>query len=64
MIEIKSYESRDESLKKWIEEIVSSDPYGLSPKTLYDNIYYSTGDDRQLSQIFEVPVGLIRAIKK
>ena len=58
------YNQLDNNIKTWIEEIVKEDKYNLQPETLYNNIYNSTGDERQLSQLFEVPIGLIRAIKK
>lgn len=64
MKEIKTFETIDEHIRLWIQEIVSEDKLGLSPKTLFNNIYNSDGDERQLAQLFEVPVGLIRAIKK
>ena len=53
---IKKYEDADNRIKKWLEEIVA--------ETLYDHILHSTGDEKTLSEIFAVPVGLIRAIKE
>ena len=65
MEEVKSYETLDTFTKQWLVEVVSEDKYGLTPRTLFNNIYNSYGvDDRQLAQLFEVPVGLVRAIKK
>ena len=58
------YKDLNTNIKNWLEEIVSDDPYGLNPETLYKNIYSSTGDDKTLAEIFEVPVGLVRAIKE
>ena len=58
------YDDLDTNIKNWLEEIVSSDPYGLNPKTLYKNIYSSSGDDKTLAKIFAVPIGLIRVIKE
>ena len=60
---MKEYEYINKSIKDWIENIVSEDNYRLQPCSLYKNIYNSTGDEKQLSQIFEVPIGLVRAIK-
>ena len=54
----------DERVKEWLEEIVIEDEYGLKPESLYNNILNSTGDEKKLSEIFSVPVGLIRAIKE
>lgn len=61
---MKDYENADERVKEWLEEIVSEDEYGLNPESLYNNILNSTGDEKSLAEIFAVPVGLIRAIKK
>lgn len=58
------YTDLDSNIKNWLEQIVSEDPYGLNPETLYNNIYNSTGDEKQLASIFNVPVGLIRSIKE
>ena len=61
---MRDYKDLNTNIKNWIEEIVrEEDEYNLRAETLYKNIYNSTGDDKQLSQLFEVPVGLIRAIK-
>jgi len=63
-LNVKCFDTADENIKKWLKEIVSEDKHGLSAKTLYDNILFSTGNENQLAQLFEVPVELIRAIKK
>ena len=63
-IKMIDYKDLNTNIKNWLEEIASDDPYGLNPETLYRNIYSSTGDDKTLSKIFEVPVGLVRAIKE
>lgn len=60
---MKDYENADKRVKEWLEEIVAENEYGLKPETLYNNILNSTGDEKSLSEIFAVPVGLIRAIK-
>ena len=57
------YKDLDNCTKRWLEQIASEDKYGLSPQMLYKNIYNSTGDDKQLSKIFTVPIWLIRAIR-
>lgn len=61
---MKEYEDADKRVKEWLEEIVSEDAYGLQVKTLYDHILHSTVDEKTLSELFAVPVGLIRAIKE
>ena len=61
---MKDYENADERVKEWLEEIVAEDEYGLKAETLYNNICNSSGDEKSLAEIFAVPVGLIRAIKK
>ena len=60
---MKDYKNLSTNLKQWLQEISDEDNYGLDPSTLYKNIQNSTGDEKQLSQIFEVPIGLVRAIK-
>lgn len=60
---MKSYEDADEHLKEWLEDIVAEDEYGLKPESLYNNILHSSGTDEKLSELFAVPVGLVRAIK-
>ena len=61
---MKNYNDLNSNLKQWIEEIASEDKFGLNPSTLYRNIYNSTGKYKQLADIFEVPIGLIKAIKE
>jgi len=61
---MKEFEEIDENLKKEIQSVCDSDPYGLSPQTLYGNIYRSSGSDETLAKIFEVSPSLIRAIKE
>jgi len=58
------YNKLHRNIQIWIEDVVKNDNYGLQPETLYKNIYNSTGDERQLSQLFEVPIGLIKVIKQ
>ena len=61
---MKEYEDLPKELKVKIQEICDSDPYGLSPNTLYRNIYASSGSNIQLAVIFEVSPSLVREIKE
>ena len=58
------YKDLNTNIKNWLEEIVQEDEHELRAETLYKNIYNSTGDEKQLSSIYDVPVGLIRVIKE
>lgn len=60
---MKHFEEIEEGLKRQIKSICDSDPYGLSPETLYQNIYFSSGTTESLAKIFEVSPSLIIAIK-
>ena len=62
--QMKDYEDLPRELKQSIEEICELDPYGLSPNTLYRNIYNSTGSYVELAKIFEVMPSLVKAIKE
>ncbi|MEA3485335.1 MAG: hypothetical protein U9R03_01360 [Candidatus Aerophobetes bacterium] len=53
----------NEELKAKLTTIVKDDPYGLREETLYKNILYSTGTDEKLSELFNVPIEIIREIK-
>jgi len=58
---MKDYNEIPESLKLMLEEAVSTDPYGLSPKTLYKNIASSllfTPADK-VSKIMEVSYSVV-----
>lgn len=61
--DMKSYDELDDSIKASIKSFSDDDPYGLSPKVLYNNILHSTGDLETLAKIFSVPVQLVRDIK-
>lgn len=61
---MKAYEDLDDDTKQQLQQIAASDAYGLNPKTLYNNILYSTGDNELLSRIFEVPLSLVIRIKE
>lgn len=61
---MRAYEELEEDIKRQLEQIADNDPYGLSPKTLYNNILFSTGDNEALSKIFEVPLSLVIRIKE
>lgn len=56
------YEDVAPQIKEWLEDIVSTDEYGLQAESLYKNILHSSGTDEKLSELFAVPVGLVRAI--
>jgi len=58
------YDSLQKKLKEEIQSVCDNDIYGLSPKTLYCNIYRSSGSDETLAKIFEVSPQMIRAIKE
>ena len=60
---MKDYEEINKNIRNWLEEIINESGDSINPETLYRNIYNSTGDENSLAQIFEVPVGLVRAIK-
>ena len=61
---MKEYEDLPRELKVKIEEVCDSDPYGLSPKTLYKNINASSGSYEKLADIFEVMPSVVKAIKE
>ena len=61
---MRDYEELDEGLKKKLEQVCESDPFGLSPKTIYRNIYRSTGSYETIAKIFEVMPSLVKAIKE
>ena len=61
---MKKFENLPRELKQKIEEICELDPYGLSPQTLYNNIYASSGSYIALANIFEVMPSLVKAIKE
>ena len=61
---MREFEDLPRELKQKIQEICDLDPYGLSPKTLYKNIYTSRGSYIKLAEIFEVMPSLVKAIKE
>ena len=61
---MKEFEDLPIDLKEQIEDICDLDPYGLSPSTLYRNIYASSGSYIELAKIFEVMPSLVKAIKE
>jgi len=61
---MKEFEDLPKELQIQIEDISDLDPYGLSPKTLYKNVYNSTGSYEQLANIFEIMPSLVKAIKE
>ena len=61
---MKKYEDLEVHIKEWLEDIVAEDEYGLQAESLYNNILHSSGSDETLSELFAVPVSLVRAIKR
>ena len=61
---MKDYEELEEALKERIKKVCELDPYGLSPNTLYKNIYYSTGEVTKIALLFDVMPSLVRDIKR
>lgn len=57
------YDSLKKKLKEEIQSVCDNDPYGLSPQSLYKNIYRSSGSDKTLAKIFEVSPQMIKDIK-
>ena len=62
--DMKEYNELQKELKAKIEEICELDPYGLSPRTLYSNIYHSSGSYVELANIFDVMPSLVKEIKE
>ena len=63
-VAMKEYEKLPKELRQKLEMICALDPYGLSPQTLYRNIYNSSGTIEQLARLFEVPPSLVQEIKE
>jgi len=61
---MKEFEDLPKELQERIEDICDLDPYGLSPNTLYKNVYNSTGSYVELAKIFEIIPSLVKAIKE
>ena len=61
---MKDYEDLSEELKERLEDAVVEDEYDLQANSLYKNILHSSGTDEKLSELFAVPVSLVRAIKE
>jgi len=61
---MKEYNELQKELKEKIEEICELDQYGLSPRTLYANIYHSSGSYVELANIFDVMPSLVKEIKE
>ena len=60
---MKKFEDLEEGLKQELEQVVLSDRFGLQAKTLYRNIYNSSGAITVLAVIFEVKASVVRKIK-
>lgn len=61
---MKKFEDLSKELQEQIEDICDLDPYGLSPKTLYKNVYNSSGSYEKLAEIFEIMPSLVKKIKE
>ena len=60
---MKSYDELDDSIRLELEEEIKNDLYRLEAKTLYKNIYNSTGPNTTLAEIFDVRASLVEKIK-
>ena len=60
---MKPYSEISRDIQKQLEEIRKSDKFGLNSETLYKNIFNSTGSYYKLTEIFEVPIQLVKDIK-
>jgi hypothetical protein len=61
---MKKFEDLANDVKKELLEAVKNDPYDLNVKTLYKNIYSSSGSMEMIATIFEVSTTLVARIKK
>ena len=61
---MKEYDDLQKSLQIALKVVCESDPYGLSPQTIYANIYNSSGSYETLAKIFDVAPSLVKAIKE
>ena len=61
---MRKFEDLPKELQEQIEDICELDPYGLSPQTLYTNVYNSSGSYEKLAEIFEVMLSLVKKIKE
>jgi len=59
------YEDLSKIVRTMLEDAVSTDPYGLSPNTLYKNIVCSSVStpDYKVAEIMEVPIILVDMIR-
>ncbi len=60
----KEYEELDQGLKDSLRDLAGEDGFNLHPSTLYKNIANSSGTDKKLSEIFEVPEYIVQQIKE
>jgi len=60
---MKKFEDLADDVKKELIEAVKSDLYDLNAKTLYKNIYSSSGSITTIAKIFEVKASLVHKIK-
>jgi len=61
---MKKFENLPKEIQIQIREVCELDPFGLSPLTLYKNVYNSTGSYVELANIFEIMPSLVKAIKE
>jgi len=61
---MRPYSKTPQQLQEKIRKISELDKFELNPKTLYQNIYNSTGTYSKLAEIFEVPIELVQEIKE
>ena len=63
---MKPYDKLSPSIQLMLEDAVSSDPYDLSPKTLYKNIVNSLASGRidKVAEIFDISISLCEMIQK
>lgn len=63
---MKNYKDLSPSIQLMIEDAVATDPYGLSPQTLYKNISNSLVSARvdKVAEIFDVSLSLCEMIQQ
>ena len=61
---MKEFKELPQELQTEIQIVCDSDPYGLNPRTLYKNIFYSTESIETIAKIFEVMPLLVKNIKE
>lgn len=61
---MKQYKDIPQSIQILIENYASSDPYGLNPSTLYNNIVFSlkSSEPQKVAEIFGISLSLCELI--